>query len=70
MGERIDLCCKETKKLAVAHLSGALGREGRDLLMRHMRACPQCWQLVGHLATGAEPPYTRLLSIGRKAVSL
>ncbi len=70
MGERIDLCCKETKKLIVAHLAGTLGREGRAVLLRHMRACPQCWQLVGHLAKGAELPYTRTLTLSRKAASI
>jgi hypothetical protein len=70
MGERIDLCCKETKKLIVAHLTGTLGRDGRNVLLRHMRACPECWQLVGHVAKSSELPYARTLSLSRKAVSI
>lgn len=72
MGERAETCCKETKKLTVAYLTGTLGRDGRTYLVNHMRACPHCWKLVGELAKGSTLPYTWPMSmhIGRKVVHI
>ncbi|HPQ70875.1 MAG TPA: zf-HC2 domain-containing protein [bacterium] len=68
MGEKVDICCQETKKLIIAHLAGALGREGRTKLLMHMRSCPHCWQLVGNIARGAEQPYTRVPTFTQRVV--
>jgi len=68
MGEKLDICCKDTKKLIVAHLAGTLGREGRKALLHHMRSCPRCWMLVGEIARGSELPYTRVAPYSQRAM--